>query len=66
MKNYKLNLKELAHYIIGGLILINLWLPTMNFFQNNIWLTGTAWILESIIVDQILHVIIKGEKISIV
>jgi hypothetical protein len=62
----KINMKELLHYIIGGTILIFSWQPLMILFNNNTTYTGIAWILWYIILDQILHVVIKGEKIAIV
>lgn len=61
----KLNIPELAHYIVGGAILIASWVPIMSAFPN-VYAASAVWILEYIIVDQILHVVIKHEKINIV
>ena len=62
----KLNIPEFAHYIVGGLLLLAAWVPLMNYFQNDVFLTSTAWLVWYILIDQILHVVLKGEKISIV
>ncbi len=62
----KINIKELAHYIIGGAILLYAWQPLMSFFKNDLTQTGIAWLLVYIVVDQLLHVYVKGEKITIV
>lgn len=62
----KINERELIHYLVGGIVLIAAWQPLMDYFQNDVVLTGVAWLLFYIITDQILHVVVKGEKISIV
>lgn len=62
----KINYPELTHYVVGGAILLAIWVPLMNFFHGNITSTGLAWILSYIVVDQILHVVIKKEHINVV
>lgn len=62
----KLNIKEFLHYIVGGIALLIMWQPLMGFFKNDIYLTSAVWIIWYIIIDQILHFIIKNEKINII
>lgn len=62
----KINIPELVHYILGGLALLLAWIPIMNFFNGDITKTSIAWLLWYIIIDQLLHVFIKGEKITII
>lgn len=78
MKGKKINIPELEHYILGGLILIVSTPFIMKFFpltlgenldyfgQINFWLFSAVWILEYIVVDQLLHVVVKHEKIAII
>ena len=70
----KINVPELAHYIIGGLALIAITPTLMRYFpvQNEQYMTvafaafAIAWILAYIIIDQFLHVVVKKEKISVI
>ena len=70
----KINVPELAHYIIGGLALIGITPTLMKYFpvQADQYMTmafaafAIAWILAYIIIDQFLHVVIKKEPINIV
>lgn len=70
----KLNIPELEHYIVGGLALIVVTPPLMQYFPvqlNNYFsiafaVFAIAWIIAYIVIDQILHVVIKHEPISIV
>jgi len=74
----KINMPELIHYIIGGLALIISTPFLMQYIpisvttgfgylsQLNFWLFSGAWILWYIIVDQILHKVVKHENISII
>lgn len=63
--NMKVNIPELAHYIVGGIGLILAWLPIMNYF-NNVYIASIVWIGWYIFLDQMLHVLIKHEKIAII
>ena len=65
-ESMKINKKELLHYIIGAILLILAWIPLMELTGDNIYLTSIAWFLWYITIDQILHVVIKKEKISII
>lgn len=62
----KLNIPELAHYVVGAVLLLAAWVPLMEYFHNDVTMTAIAWLLWYIAIDQILHVVIKHEKISIV
>jgi len=70
----KINIPELEHYVVGGIVLLLATPPLMQIFpvQLNNLLTANyvafaaAWIFLYSVVDQILHVVIKHEKISIV
>ena len=61
----KLNIPEFMHYVIGGIGLIFSWQPIMTI-TGNIYYASAAFILWYIIMDQILHVVVKGEKINII
>lgn len=62
----KLNNKVLAHYLVGTIGLMAGWKILMDIFGEEYLVIVPLWTLWYIVMDQILHVVIKGEKISIV
>ena len=63
---WKLNMPEFVHYVAGTALLAAAWLPIMDYFNGNVAYSIITWGVWYIIIDQILHVVVKGEKINII
>ena len=69
----EVNKPELAHYVVGGMLLLGVTPIIMNYlpvrqgeFGIGFWAFAAAWILAYIIIDQMLHVVLMKKQVSIV
>jgi len=54
--------KELLHYAVVFAVILLAWVPVMDYFNDDIYLTSGAVFLIFILADQLAHKILLKEK----